>query len=684
MQSHFNAGHYLRLALTVVAIALGAWTMGEPTRYWNTSSLNYDDSEYVYQALDTAAKIDEQGLAVWPHLVYWEQHYGKPPLLVNSLTASIQVTGIDHAFDGVQLTMVASTALLLGAIAWTFYAAYGAAGALIAVLAVLAMPAFVSWAPRVIPEIQLAFLAFAGIALLTTAVRGPLSLAASIVLGAAWGLGMHAKATFPLYVAGPVLFWLLYDRSLRRTLSLLPALFVAAPITALWYTKNFDEAVQYVRGAAGFVDDPTISRGTRLGQWVDTLTLESLGWMLLVLVVVAIGAWLRRDRTATRGPSSHTLLTGALLSSALPMLLISLASAAPPNTRHPLPSTIMLVLITVALLVRYQRKTFVAIGTAVLVAQAALMLLEVQRAPLPLQQREGPLTATLEVLAPGLLKLQAIDDTLPEGAYASVAAKLGDTPAVVYLAGHDGALHVPKLNLLAMLDRNSVRFDYATYFSWTPEFCRDRIANLLANSAPILLLQNREADRDGASRYFYRHQALGQSLLNDGHPQGYATQTLADTATRKLELLMSNDDLAVADVPRQAVGVRFGNSLTIEAAGRGDGFIVVAIRAEARVDRNYKLMVHASIAGEPDRAFNLDQNINPPLRMWRAGNRRDIVVTLPPDLARRDAKVDLGFFDESDAEHGWPRLRAADATDLVSVELPAPRDAASSQDTSER
>src|SRR2546425_907417 len=56
-------------------------------------ALTYDECEYVRFALLTHDAIRARGVAAWPRLVARTQHYAKPPLLVNTLAASVLALG---------------------------------------------------------------------------------------------------------------------------------------------------------------------------------------------------------------------------------------------------------------------------------------------------------------------------------------------------------------------------------------------------------------------------------------------------------------------------------------------------------------------------------------------------------------------------------------------------------------
>lgn len=670
-----SASGYLFSICTIALIVSCSWIVGQPTKFWGTASLNYDDSEYVYQAIDTTDRLNQAGLLSWPEIVYSHQHYGKPPLFVNTLAGAIELTGRERVMGGVRLTLILSTLSLLAAVALVFTRIYGPAGGLLAVLSTMALPAFISWAPRVVPDIQVAFLAFAAIAVLISTHRGPLTPVSSVLLGMLWGLGMHSKATYPLYALGPLLAWVLYDRSLSRMLSLVPAIAVGLLITAIWYLPNFEEAIQYVRGAADFIDDPGMSRRSRLGQWLTTLTIDGFGWIpgCLVLLAAAIHIFPGWRRTGSQS-DAHVLLSLSLAAAALPMLLVALSSSAPPNTRHPLPSLILVALLAAAILSNHfhQAKRGLLYRNAcisLLLLQAIIFLGAIQKSDQPLGAGE-PLRYASKLLAPGFIAQQAIDDTLPLLAFSAATTTLGDEPAIVYLAGHDGSLHVPKLNLLAILNNSALRFDYATYFSWTAAECETRTKKLIADGETFLFLENKQADATGASRYFNRHMPLAKALMEKQAADDYSASTLADNPNRKLQILLPNRRLNLPELPSRQLGVSFADRITVASVARTEGYIVVRLKTTGKIDKNYKLMLHVSQAQDPQHIAVLDQYIMPPLSIWKPGSTRNIFIKLPVALSQPDLQVRIGFFDEGDAAHDWPRLQTSDGQDSLIISLP--------------
>jgi 4-amino-4-deoxy-L-arabinose transferase-like glycosyltransferase len=677
--SHKAPGRLAIAALVLFALSCG-WIMGLPTAFWKTASLNYDDAEYAYQAIDTVERLHRGGLLSWPRIVYVDQHYGKPPLFVNSIAASIELTGRDRSIEGIQLAVATSNFALLAAAGIFFARRYGTAGGLLAALMVAALPAFVSWAPRVVPDIQVSFLAFAAAAILVANPRNALPTGACIALGVIWGLGMHSKATYPLYAAGPVLLWLVHATSARRIFSLLVAALIALALTAVWYLSNFEEAIKYVRGAVDFVDDPDTSRVARFGHWLHTLTLGGFGWLPGVLVLLACVIHVRGRARAVASPD-HDLLVRSLFFAALPMLLLSLTSTAPPNTRHPLPSLILVSLAATAILMNHWRNVQPAqrlrpwFAIALLAAQAGVFMTDITRAERPAAEREE-LQRIGRLLAPGLSIQRAIDDTVPLHAFKTIESKLGSTPATVYLAGHDGSLHVPKLNLLAIMDNRALRFDYATYFSWSHEQGRARLQQIVDNGEPILLLENKLADATSASRYFNRHQSLAVGTLSPLIGSRYSSLMLVDNAERRLQLLIPHHLTGAEGRPLRSIDASFANALTVVGIALEDDQLVIRLRATARIDKNYKLMIHAAQTDNPLATTALDQYVAPPLTTWLPGSQRDIRVRLPAGLEKRPLRIKIGFFDEADAANNWPRLRTQDGQDAIEVELDASTEAA--------
>ncbi len=441
----------------------------------------WDDTEYVTQALETYEHVNARGLVAWPGYVVHQQPV-KPPLYVNTLTAALFAVGRERA--------AVAAGLVGGAMIVCFgLVVYRLASrlthrriALAATAALLALPGVSRWFAAAYPDAQLAVLTLLAVGLLAGTV-GRWRRGRTVLLGLAIGLALLSKTTFPLYLVLPAAYWLLrrgagWPPIAHRVSVLAEAALIAACVASVWYVTQGEGALHYARVSSGFELGPVADHAiARAGQWLDFLTARGWGYALvgvavLGLVAVVPGAQPAEAVSRGAGPASRDHLA-VLILGALPMLLLAAWSRVPPNTRHPLPS---LVLVAAAVLLwalsridrsRWRRILW-PLGLGVIALQW-LAVLSGQIPPIADAVRSRSWGANVAALAPGLIENRPISleaaSIVLDRARAMLAAP--GAPTDWYLSGNSAYLNVSRLRMLAKLHGIPVNVQWGSYFTWS-------------------------------------------------------------------------------------------------------------------------------------------------------------------------------------------------------------------------
>lgn len=668
----------VRLA-AFAAIVIPALSAVAAFRHAGVDGLIYDECEYLDYALDTRDKLTERGLMTWPAIIATEQGYAKPPLFVNTLAAASMLVGRTRA-AGACMVQIFVTILLLQWLAyWIGERAFGPGGGLGAALALGAMPGLGALAGQLYPEPLLAALVLATIALLFAPISNR-----GAVLGVAIGLGCLTKATYPTMVGLPLAAWWLAGSGrdahfAARSRTLATALAVGGAIAALWYARNFGEALAHGRMSLGFVSadalraDGSVMDGAELLRvWTKVILESQLGWCTAAAAGAAIllYAWPERRGRFSRDAALFAFVallaaapnvfatvrtanvTYRLLLPALAPLVVLIGAAVGQRADAGVANGLrMLALSAIGvqwLAIRVSQHDFAARlvsergGAVVGGAYAALTILE---AP-PERQRRAPVDATMAEL--DQLNAEGIRPT-------------------VWLASNSYEYHVGRLDMFAAVWRRAAKFDWGTYAYWSDERIAEQRERLRADAGVVAAyaslkdaeLEGRLLNRHARELVEWLRAESGYSLwksidLNDG---GRLTlyknfQTAAERARSGTTwpLVATFGDFARAtELTRQ-----FDGNWRIE---------FLCIRAS---ERSLKLMFHVK---HGERSQILDAYPHPPTSQWQAGETYAIVVSAPRSdsaatsapAAAEDAasQVEIGFFDEGLPD--FPRLPRSDA-----------------------
>ena len=437
----------------------------------------WDDSEYIRQAIATADHVERYGLTSWPGYVV-RQQIVRPPLYVNTLAAAVLLAGKEHVVVAAGLIGGITMALFGGVVFWIARRLADDRIALAVTAAMLALPGVMRWFPtaHADPLLTVFLLLAAG---LWCVVTERWSRVRVTMLGVAVGLALWSKATAPLFLALPAVFWMIRPRATRaghRLVVLAGAAVVAGIVAAPWYIPHGDGAIYYARVSSGFALGPVGETAFgRAVEWVGFIATRGWGYGVLLVVLagfIASVAGRGHDREARTAPAADYV--PVLLLGAIPMLALAAISRVPPNTRHVLPGLVFLAFaaVTFALTRIDHSRIRQPLWTAA-IAFVALQYIVTTFGAAPtvasaLRQALGP--AWLLRLAPAAAENQPISLELAARVLdqARAQARAG-RPRTWYLSGNSGLLNVSRLRMLADLQDVPVTFEWGSYFTWTPE-----------------------------------------------------------------------------------------------------------------------------------------------------------------------------------------------------------------------
>ena len=640
------------------------------------TSLAWDEGEYALAALATADRLEGSSLTHWPHVVRHDQHYGKPPLLVNLLTAWLVVLGPGSIMTAIAVNaLTTSLALFAVAAVWAGRLC-GGRGAFLAVLAIGAMPILGRNAAQVFPEpLVLALVLATTATLLWPHPRWPAWRVA--LLGSTLGMGLLAKASFPVLIAGPFLVWLLLGRMFgapgvwKRIAILLGAGIAGFALAWVWYGTNWREALDYVRSAHAFNLHPDWSRARILSEWSHVLAMETFGACGVVLVLASIVGLHRR-------PADPRRLAGlALFAAGVPMLVAGLSSANV-AARLQLPAA-GAVLVGAAILMSSPARTRRASPAWIsLVVLVALQWTAVQLAPLwrtVTSRRTVPCAAILDRLDPfGRSRGVSCPDARPADAVVDAMeelAELGLWPEC-RLATNHGELNVGVLDVTAAARGLPARFGWATYFSW--DDLKRREALEVARRSPTVVVALFPGTGFGGPEPalnahvdevldFVRDRANGFSKWRRVAPEDGAFTLF----------LMRNFDPESLP-PLNPLAAEFGNVIQIRGVGTDRRGLLVDFRCIGRTPRNWAVSVRATPAAasqvKATPPLAVDVPIHPPTIDWRPGRRYLLRLPVEGFVEGAAYSVTLSLFDPNQSSSGWRLLARTDANGGRSVVLP--------------
>ncbi len=606
----------------------------------------WDDSEYVTEALDTADHVTSFGLPSWLGYIAGAQHYSKPPLYVNTLAFFIHLAGRARTPLAVGLLAAVSSALLGIAVFSVLRRVTSFWFAILSMLAIAGVPAVARWAPTAFPDLQLTLCVVWVIAILLAEVNW-------FWLGLALGSGLLAKATFPFFVLLPIAYWCWQDRQERmaRARYLLKAGLLAAVIAGVWYPFNIAEALAYARHAAGGAPPDVTFRGT-LAAWMRISAVQGIGVTMLVLMGAALILLPTCRRKTLPFPAGHVAL---FLLGAVPFFIMALTSPWP-NNRHPLPSFVLFALAFLLAMFWIAKTSRAGRTLRTLVIAGALgqwALAKVAEIPWIAERVQFTDTgAKLSWLQPALAELQpASTDAVQE--VIDRAEALGPAaPSRWYLSGNDGYFNVPRLQLAARVRQLPITFEWADYFDWTEEQIKSRLDSI-ANGSAILMVAHAKAERGSFlhSRGDFVQQRLGdfRSLGEGSMVSIYATRTAYEALAAAL-------DPTFAD---------YSGRVQISGLKINGRTLLLRVKLLAPLPCKLKLLLHAF--GADGQMTSWDQKLDPPLCKWQPGDVRLLKFELPESYLQQPYRLELGFFDEADREHGYPPLKLSGGGNTICV-----------------
>jgi len=608
----------------------------------------WDDSEYVAEALDTADHVTSFGLPSWLGYIAGAQHYSKPPLYVNTLALFVHLVGRARTPLAVGLLAAVSSALLGIAVFCVLRRVTSYWFGILSMQAIAGLPAVARWAPAAFPDLQLTLCVVWLIAIL-------LAEANWFWLGLALGLGLLAKITFPFFVLLPIGYWYWRGRqeSAARTRYLLKAGVVAAAIATVWYPFNIGAALAYATHAAGGAHAALTFREA-LSAWMKISAVQGIGLTMLVLLGAAILFLSSCRRETLRFPGERAAM---FLLGAVPFFLMALTSPWP-NNRHPLPSFVLFALaflVTIFWIAKTSRFGGALMALMIIGTLCQWTLAKMAEIPWIAERVQFTNTgAKLEWLQPALSELQpASTDTVEE--VMDRAQALGPAaPSRWYLSGNTGYVNVPRLQLAAKVRQLPIAFQWADYFDWTDEQIESRLDSIVNGSA-ILLVAHTGAKRERGDFLVPRGPWVQQRLtdfqsLGEGNMVSiYATRTA-------YEALSSAVDPVFAD---------YSGRVQITGLKINGRTLLLRVKLLAPLACKYKLLLHAF--GADDQMHSWDQKLDPPLCKWQPGDVRLLKFELPEAYLQQPYRLEFGFFDEADREHGYPPLKLSGGGNTICV-----------------
>ncbi len=575
----------------------------------------------------------------WLAYIVASQHYGKPPLYVNTLALFIHLVGRERLLLAVGLLAAVGAALLGIAVFVLVRRATSFWFGLLAMLAIAALPSVARWAPDAYPDLQLALCVVWVIALLGSEPH-------FLWLGLAFAAGLLAKSTFPFYVALPLAWWWWQGRraGIHRTRTLVKAAVIGIAIAAVWYASNLSESFAYARTAYSGAYSAHPVFWQTFTAWLQVISGQGIGWiMLLVGLAGALVFLLPKRPQRIPFPRDPVVL---LLLGGVPVLLVALTSPAADN-RRTLPSFVLVTLAELLVLYWIARRSkvgellLVIVAAGVFVQWTLTKLAEIPSSAERLQSSSAG--QSLIRLQPAVIELQPAT-TEAVAAVIRVAEAMGDAaPTRWYVSGNDGYFNVPRLQLAAKIRRLPVTFQWAEYFEWPELEVQDRLDKITGSSAILVFARPQVMNPSG--EYMARYVPLVERRLGDFHKLAggssvsiYATRLAYEAMTADVHPVYANYSDRI-----QISGVKIdGRALTLR------------IKLLAPLPCKFKLMVHAF--GADDQMHPWDQKIDPQLCKWQPGDVRVMTFQLPEDYLKAPYRLQLGFFDEADREHNWPPL----------------------------
>jgi len=669
-------GTFLVVALILIAALSGtyqAWRRGVDQLVW-------DECEYVSGALKSADNLHVNGLSTWLDEIASRQKFVKPPLLVNILVPLVMLTGRDHIdlVLGIYAGLAVASALCL--VAFLVWKHSSGRVAWVSVLAVGAMPAVGYYGRAVYPEILLVSLTLAVVAVLPwPPVR--LDWWRAVALGFVLGLGMLGKTIYPALVTGPLVVWFLVarrrDGSTRCGMFLAGAGLVAFGVARVWYATNFERAWDYATGAYGWSAWTPESRFQVLVVWGRGIVNSGVGLLVTCVLVATVLIWLvgrfrQRAEKATISP-----VAVALLLAAAPLIVVAVSS---PNVNQRLimPALVCVVVAVLIGLAQANRSRTTRYGYLVALVSLAIQFAVVQIGWIALSlaaDRVSSIPSTMQTLNPFLDDLARFQDPR---SIEEVFDALAETRAEGYRTDCWLICDYREFNqnLLQMhrhLRRFPVSFRWGSYFSWPREHVESVIADLNNTDAVVAWYQPRGA-REGGGGFLNRHSEHAREVVRQ-RASGFEMwrRVAPDDGAFVLELYRNfGMDESLVGVESHAFGAEFGAAIRIEKISVGRGRIAVTCRCVGKMDRDYRLMVHAQDLSVPgSNIASWDQSISPPTSRWRVGQRYALSYRLSkakPDVSYR---LELAFFEEVAAQRRWRRMPRTDMAGLDSVTVTA-------------
>jgi hypothetical protein len=260
--------------------------------------------------------------------------------------------------------------------------------------------------------------------------------------------------------------------------------------------------------------------------------------------------------------------------------------------------------------------------------------------------------AKLAWLQPALEKLQSSSTDVVQEVIDRAQALGPLVPSRWYLFGNDGYVNVPRLQLAAKVRQVPITFQWADYFSWTDERVKSRLDDI-ANGSAILLVVHTKPEPGSflvARDYLVKPRLADFRSLGEGSVVSiYATPMAYEALPTPLEATFADYSGRV-----QIAGLKID--------GRT---LMLRVKLLTPLPCKFKLLLHAF--GADGQMTSWDRKLDPPLCKWQPGDVRLLKFELPEVYIQQPYRLEVGFFDEADSEHGYPPLKLSGGGNTICV-----------------
>jgi hypothetical protein len=349
-----------------------------------------------------------------------------------------------------------------------------------------------------------------------------------------------------------------------------------------------------------------------------------------------------------------------LLLGAIPFMALCLTMDGE-NSRHPLPAIVLLAMASVLAVLSVAAASRIGIVALSIFMGAVLgqwsmnKLAEVPRTGEWLRSCGASRVIRTMIPAVDLLRPSTHTDIDWVMDYAGTIGP--SMPREWLLSGDESEISVPRLKLAAYIRGLPMRFDYAEYFNWSPEFVRQRIDQAATGRAMLIVAT--ETERWPGTEFLRGNAPLVLSALDrfrylgsHGGVSLYCSKTASDIPEPPAPA-------AITVTPHD------GQDLQILKHQLNGCTLTVNVQSARPVSCSLKLFAHAFDLRGHMKIW--DQALAPRACEWQGTGPRTLSFSLPSGCRKDLDRLEIGFFDENDRARRWPPLRLASGQTSIRV-----------------